>query len=79
MMHLRQTNPDLEQGPEVISALRSLTRQQADVITQALSTVPGGWQSECHDDYEGYLSILVSGPEADPESPSYLISGKVRC
>ena len=65
----------LEQGPVTIRALRSLTRQQADVVNQIVTKIAGQWAIEFHDDYEGYLSILVLSAEPGREGPVYIVSG----
>jgi hypothetical protein len=51
---------DLEQGPAIIRAFRSLTQDQAATLAQAAFTAPGEWSVECHYDYDGYLSLMVS-------------------
>jgi hypothetical protein len=77
MMNTSQTNRrhDLEQGPVTVRALRSLTRQHADVVNQTVAEIAGQWAIELHDDYEGYLSILISPARPGREGPVYLVSG----
>jgi hypothetical protein len=75
MIHTDQIDRAWEQGPVTIRALRSLTRQAFEAVSDAISDVPG-MTLERHDDYEGYLSVLISS-EAGTDAPSYLISGQV--
>jgi hypothetical protein len=77
MMNTTQTNRPhhSEQGPVMIRALRSLTREHADVVSQTVNEIAGQWAIELHDDYEGYLSILISSAEPGREGPVYLVSG----
>jgi hypothetical protein len=67
-----------EQGPVTLRALRSLTPPTVDAVRSAITNVPGHWAIEQHDDYDGYLSILIS-PERDNENdqPTFLISGTI--
>jgi hypothetical protein len=76
MIHTGQIDRAWEQGPVTIRALRSLTPQVFKVVADAVGEVPGNWVIEQHDDYDGYLSILIS-PEGDSDAPSYVISGQV--
>jgi hypothetical protein len=76
MIHTGQIDRAWEQGPVTIRALRSFTPQAFKVVADALGQVPGDWVLEQHDDYDGYLSVLIS-TEGDSDAPSYLISGQV--
>lgn len=77
MMYTGQTIGQLEQGPVVIRALHSLTHSDATRVGQALQTVAPDWQIAEHDDYNGYLSVLISKGDDDAEGRSFLISGLV--
>jgi hypothetical protein len=76
MIHTDQIDQAWEQGPVTIRPLRSLTQQAFDAVREAIGGMPGNWTLERHDDYEGYLSILIS-PESEADVPSFLISGQV--
>lgn len=65
-----------EHSPVTIRALRSLAPQALDEVSDAVRDLPGRWALERHEDYDGYLSLLVS-PEGDSDMPTYLISGKI--
>jgi hypothetical protein len=65
-----------EHSPVTICALRSLTPQALDAVGDAVRDLPGRWTLERHEDYDGYLSLLVS-PEDDCHRSTYLISGKI--
>ncbi|GAC1346355.1 MAG: hypothetical protein NVSMB18_28330 [Acetobacteraceae bacterium] len=74
-MDVSLTRRELDQGPAPIRALRSLRPQQADRVAKAVMTWPMAWSVERHDDYDGYLSILVSAVGHGPRT--FLISGMV--
>jgi hypothetical protein len=76
MIHTGQIDQAWEQGPVTIRALRSLTQHAFDAVSEAIGGVPGSWTLERHDDYDGYLSLLIS-PERGSDAPSFLISGQV--
>jgi hypothetical protein len=76
MIHAGQIDRAWEQDPVTVRRLRSLTPQAFDAVDEAIRELPGRWTLEQHDDYEGYLSVLIS-PEADSDAPTYLISGKL--
>lgn len=72
-----QTTPThflLEQGPATVRALRSLTRRDADAVRATIRVAGGEWTVEEHDDYDGYLSLLIA-PARDG-GPAYLIAGR---
>lgn len=69
------TSPSFERGLVVIRPLRSITSAQADTVAQAVAALPGPWVAEHHDDYDGYLSIVVS--LADADAPTFAVSGRV--
>ncbi len=76
MMQPSQSDRDLEQGPVTIRALRSLTSDQAEIVSKAVTAVPGEWAVEYHDDYDGYLLIMISPDPSSSAGPAFLISGK---
>ncbi len=77
MSHIGQTDRAWEHGPVTIRALRSLTGQAFEAVRVAIAELPGGgWVLDAHDDYDGYLSLLIS-PERGSDAPSFLISGQV--
>lgn len=65
----------LDEGPVVIRALRSITRAQADVAAQAFGRSGAPWIVEYHDDYDGYLTIVVSPVASD--ATTFVISGTI--
>ena len=76
MMHYSQTHRDLEQSPVAIRALRSLNQSHVDAVCAAIAACPGDWEVECHNDYDGYLSIVVAGRSNSQDATS-LISGRL--
>ncbi len=77
MTHPCQSDRDLEQGLVTIRALRSLTTDQADLVSKAVAALPGEWTVEHHDDYDGYLLIMISPNNSSTEGAAFLISGEV--
>lgn len=75
MMHNSQTHRDLEQGPVAIRALRSLNQLHVDAVQAAVAACGGDWVIGCHNDYDGYLSIIVERSDAD--NSTFLISGRL--
>lgn len=61
-----------EPSPVMIRALRSLTQQHVDAVQAAL---PVAWSVDQHDDYDGYLSIVVAHGHDSGTTPAFLISG----
>jgi hypothetical protein len=76
MIHTDQLDRAWEQGPVTIRAFRSLTQQAVGSVSDAIAGVPGRWTVDGHDDYDGYLSVLIS-PEGEADAPSFLVSGQV--
>lgn len=71
-----QTTPThflLEQGTATVRALRSLTRRDADAVRAAIRASGGEWTVEEHDDYDGYLSLLIAPSH---EGAAYLVAGR---
>jgi hypothetical protein len=77
MINTGQIYREWEQGPVTIRALRSLTRADADVVVEAVQALGSGWSVEQVDDYEGYLSLLISALDESAAKPDLLISGKL--
>ena len=63
-----------DQGPATVRALHSLTARDRDALRAAVRGAGGLWTVLEHEDYEGYLSFLVT-PERDG-APGYMISGR---
>ena len=57
-----------------IRALRSLTRRDADAVRSTVRAAATGYTVQEHDDYDGYLSLLVTS--ADECGSSYLVAGR---
>jgi hypothetical protein len=76
MIHIGQINQAWEQGPVTIRALRSLTGDAFQALSDAIAELQGGWILERHDDYDGYLSLLIS-PTSEINAPTYFISGQL--
>lgn len=78
MVHDLMTEFDLEHGLALIRALGSLTREDAETVERAVRDLAGAWSIEFHDDYEGYLSLLILPllPAADNDAPGFLVSGR---
>jgi hypothetical protein len=74
MVHTTPTHFLLEQGPATVRALRSLSRRDADAVRATIRAAGGEWTVEEHDDYDGYLSLLIA-PARDG-GPAYLIAGR---
>ena len=66
---------DYKQDFVVIRPLSSITSAQAETVAQAVAALPEPWVAERHDDYDGYLSIIISS--ADTDAPTFAVSGKV--
>ena len=63
-----------EQDLVTIRRLRSISPAQADVVAQAVAALPAPWRVERHDDYDGYLSVIVSLDKED--ASTFALSGK---
>jgi hypothetical protein len=75
MIYSGQTNRVGEEGPVTIRALSSLTREASDVVKRGLGRAAPGWCVDEVDDYDGYLSIVVSPIDEREGDPTFLISG----
>lgn len=74
MAHTPMIASNVEQGLVVIRGFHSISPAQASVVAQAVAALPVPWRVECHDDYDGYLSVIVSSTDGD--APTFAISGK---
>ena len=63
-----------EQGVAPIRALSSLTPRDADAVRATVRAVGCAYSVQEHDDYDGYLSLLLL--PTDAAAPSFLISGR---
>lgn len=57
-----------------IRALRSLTRRDADAVRSTVRAAATGYTVQEHDDYDGYLSLLISPP--NDSASSYVVAGR---
>ena len=64
-----------DHGTAVIRALSSLTRRDADAVREIVRALGGAFGVQEHDDYDGYLSLLLT--PAQETAPSFLVSGRV--
>ncbi len=74
---MHQTTPmpaPLETSTANIRALSSLTRRDAAAVRAAVRLAGGAFTVTEHDDYDGYLSFLLSPVE--PDRVAYLVSGR---
>ena len=62
----------------MIPALTNLTHEHANQIAEAVQAGPPDWEVDVLDDYNGYLSVLVSMQHELEAQPSYLIAGTVQ-
>ncbi len=72
-MHTTPMKFPLEQI-SLVRALSSLTRRDADAVRAALRAAGSILTVAEHDDYDGYLSLLLTSPEAG--ASGYLVSGR---
>ena len=75
MMHTNLTRALPNQSSAPVRALHSLTRRDADAVRATVRQLGGEWLVEQHDDYDGYLSLLLT-PEASEDRPAFLVSGR---
>lgn len=60
----------------VIRALSSITLDQADKLTEIIRGVGPRWEVQTFDDYDGYLSLLVTSLIQSENEKSFSITGK---
>lgn len=60
-----------------IRAIRSLNQCHVVAISQAVTTLSAKWSIDQHDDYKGYLSVVISRQNQDGIDLTYLISGSL--
>ena len=63
-----------ESQSATIRAFSSLTRRDADVVRATLRAAACSYTAQEHDDYDGYLSVLLT--PADQTRPSYMVAGR---
>lgn len=61
-------------GDATIRALSSLTRRDADAVRATVRVAASNHTVEEHDDYDGYLSLLIT-PDRET-SPSFMVAGR---
>ncbi|RYF03592.1 MAG: hypothetical protein EOO40_12060, partial [Deltaproteobacteria bacterium] len=57
-----------------IRAFRSLTRRDADAVRSTVRAAATGYTVQEHDDYDGYLSLLLT--PLDDTAASYVVAGR---
>lgn len=57
-----------------VRALRSLTRRDADAVRSTVRAAATGFTVQEHDDYDGYLSLMVSTDDATARS--FVVTGQ---
>lgn len=57
-----------------IRALHSLTRRDANAVRSTVRAAATGYSVQEHDDYDGYLSLLIT--PTDDAAPSYVVAGR---
>ena len=57
-----------------IRAFRSLTRRDADAVRSTVRAAATGYTVQEHDDYDGYLSLLLT--PSDDTASSYVVAGR---
>jgi hypothetical protein len=62
-------------SPAVIRALSSMRSAEVDLIIDAVADFGDRWIMHTHDDYNGYLFVLIEPTGSDQARPSYLVSG----
>ena len=73
MVHMVPANtPSV--GSAAIRALHSLNRRDADAVRATVRAAARGHVVEEHDDYDGYLSLLIS--PADENGAAFLVAGR---
>lgn len=73
MIKARPADQQLDMGPVTIRALRSLTKSHMESVARAVAALPTEWSLDVHDDYEGYLSVIIE--PAGHGSATFLLSG----
>lgn len=73
MVKTTPTNFFLEHRSAPVRALSSLTRRDADAVRATVRAAGAAHALEEHDDYDGYLSILLTAPAG---AASYVVAGR---
>lgn len=63
----------------VIRALSSITLDQADKLTEIIRGAGPAWDVQTFDDYDGYLSLLLTPFIQSENEKSFSITGKAEC
>lgn len=66
----------VNQDAAVIRALSSITLDQADKLTEIVRGAELAWDVQTFDDYDGYLSILLTPLIESENEKSFSITGK---
>jgi len=74
MVQAFQMSPLSETVGASVRALSSLTRRDADAIRATVRAASCSYAVQEHDDYDGYLSLLLT-PASDA-LPSYMVGGR---
>ena len=69
----------VNQDAAVIRALSSITLDQADRLTEIIRSAEPTWDVQTFDDYDGYLSLLVTSLVESGNEKSFSITGKTEC
>ena len=69
----------VSQDAAVIRALSSITLDQADKLTEILRGAEPAWDVQTFDDYDGYLSLLLTPVIHSESEKSFSINGKAEC
>lgn len=69
----------VNQDAAVIRALSSITLDQADKLTEIIRDAELAWDVQTFDDYDGYLSILLTPLIESENEKSFSITGKAEC
>jgi len=69
----------VNQDAAVVRALSSITLDQADKLTEIIRGVEPAWDIQTFDDYDGYLSLLLTSLIESKNEKSFSITGKAEC
>ena len=64
------------QDAAVVRALSSITLDQADKLTELIRGAEPAWDIQMFDDYDGYLSLLLTSLNQSASQKSFSITGK---
>lgn len=66
---------DLNLNSSTIRALSSITLDQTEIIVQAVRATGRGWDVQTTDDYDGYLSIMVTPSISADKETTFFVAG----